>query len=387
MADDVELRDLRNALRGYLSRIASDADVARWDRAERFPDEVLGGLAALGVTGLTFDERYGGVGPDYRALCVVVEELARVSGALAWVYLTTVSVAGRAVARYGSADLRARILPQIAAGDLRVSVALTEPEAGSDLGALRTTGALDSDSVVINGQKVFTTGADTAGRILTLVRTSAQARFRGALTFVLVPADADGIEVRPLDKMAGQAAHTCEVFYTDVRVPRTEIVGDVGGALDILFAALDSERVCTGAMGLGIAQGALDKARAYACERKQFGKAIVEHQAIAHLLADMVISVDSARLLIERAADKLQSGAPCGHESAVAKIAGSEAGTSCANGGMQILGGYSYMTEYGMERYWRESKLYEIAAGTNQILRDSIAKSLVGQSVRYRHCN
>lgn len=374
MADSAELGEVRSTLRRYLSTAASDLDVAQWDATESFPDEVYQGIADLGLSGLTFDDEYGGAGPDYRALCVVVEELARVSGALAWVYLTSVSVAGRAIARFGSADLKSRILPQIAKGDLRVSVALSEPDAGSDLGALRTSGRVDGADIVINGQKVFTTGADTAGRILTLVRTSGAHRFRDALTFVLVPFDTAGIDVRPLPKMAGQAAHTCEVFFADVRVAASEIVGSVGGATDVLFAALDSERVSTGAMGLGIAHGALDKALAYARERRQFGVPIIEHQSIAHKLADMVISVDGARLLIDRAADLLQLGESCSRESAVAKIAGSEAGTLCAANGMQILGGYSYMIEYGMERYWREAKLYEIAAGTNEILRDAIIK-------------
>jgi alkylation response protein AidB-like acyl-CoA dehydrogenase len=372
---------LRDTVRQLLTRYAPDHDVARWDAAETFPDEVYRRIAELGLCGLSFGEQHGGTGPDYHALCLVVEELARTSGALTWAYLSTVSVTARAIANFGTERQRTHLLPRIADGSLRVSIALTEPDAGSDLAALSTSAEPDADGLIVNGQKVFTTGADSAGELMTLVRTSPGSDMRSALTFVLIPPTTPGVTIRPLPKMAGQSLHTCEVFFDSVRVPRDAVVGEVGGASAILFSALDGERVATAAMGLGIASGALDKAAAYALQRKQFSTPIAEKQAIAHLLADMAIDVDTARLLTERAADLLQRGLPCARESAIAKVAATEIGTRCANRGMQILGGYSYMVEYGMERYWRESKLYEIAAGTNQILRDHIARDL---RVQYR---
>lgn len=371
----VELVELRRELRALLAREAPDTAVAEWDAEARFPEELYRVLAQFGATGVTLAEEYGGAGVDYAALAVVVEELARRSGALAWAYLTTVSVGATAIARFGSDELRERVLPHIADGTLRIAVALSEPGAGSDLGALRTTATLDGDTLVVSGQKVFTTGADSAGFLLTLVRTSGRSGL-GGTTFVLIPPDAEGVQIRALRKMAGQAVHTCEVFLDGVRVPRSDVVGDIGGAAEILFESLDRERTATAAMGLGIAQGALDVATAYASERRQFGRPIAEHQAVAHHLADMAIAVDGARLLTERAVALLQAGSRCRRESAIAKIAASESGTFCANRGMQVLGGYSYMLEYGMERYWREAKLYEIAAGTNEILRDAVAKEL-----------
>ena len=367
---------MRDTVRELLTRYAPDHEVARWDAEQAFPDDVYRRLAELGLCGLSFDERHGGAGPDYHALCLVVEELARVSGALTWAYLSTVSVAARAIANFGTDEQRNALLPRVADGSLRVSIALTEPDAGSDLAALSTTAEADGDELIIIGQKVFTTGADSAGYLMTLVRTSVGRDLRTALTFVLVQPSTPGVAVRPLPKMAGQSLHTCEVFFDAVRMPASAVLGPVGGAAAILFAALDGERVATAAMGLGIASGALDKAAAYAVQRRQFGTPIAEMQAIAHLLADMAIDVDTARLLTERAADLLQHGVPCARESAIAKVAATEIGTRCANRGMQILGGYSYMVEYGMERYWRESKLYEIAAGTNQILRDHIARDV-----------
>lgn len=183
-----------------------------------------------------------------------------------------------------------------------------------------------------------------------------------------------------LKKMAGQSIHTCEVFLDHVRVPTSAVLGGeagIGGGLRPAFASLDCERVAAAAMGLGLAQGALDKALEYATRRRQFGQPVAEFQAVAHMLADMAIDTDAARLLTWPAASLLQSGLPCTSAAAMAKVAATETGTRTANRGMQILGGYSYMVEYGMERYWREAKLYEIAAGTNQILRTTISRALI----------
>lgn len=371
-----EHQALRDTVRALLDRLATDRAVAEWDASETFPADLYRRLAAVGICGLTVEERYGGSGRDYVAVCVVVAELARVSAALTWSYLTTVSVAASAIARFGSQEQRDVILPGIVAGHLRLAIALTEPEAGSDLGALTTSATRADDGWRVTGQKVFTTGADSSELLLTLVRTDRARRMNGALTFVLIDPSSPGVQIRALPKMAGQAIHTCEVFLDDVAVSDSDVVGSVGGGAEILMAALDSERVATAAMGLGVAEGSLAKALAYAEQRQQFGVAIIDHQAVGHLLADMVIDADTARLLTYRAAALLQEGRPCSREAAVAKVAASEIGTRCANRGMQVLGGYSYMTEYGMERYWREAKLYEIAAGTNQILRDAIVGHL-----------
>lgn len=380
-----EHQALRSSVRAVLARHATDEDVATWDANETFPEELYKRLADLGVCGLTFDEQWEGSGIDHVAVCVVVEELSRVSAALTWAFLSTVSVSARTIQEFGSDQQKALYLPRVAAGDLRLAIALSEPGAGSDLGALVTRAdPSGEDRLVVSGQKVFTTGADTAGLLLTLVRTSQERRISGALTFVLIDPSSPGVLVRSLPKMAGQAIHTCEVFLDNVEVTRSAVVGEIGGAAQMLFAALDSERVSAAAMGVGIAQGALDKALAYADERQQFGRPIIEHQAVAHLLADMVIDTETARLLTYRAAAMLQSGGDPGHHPAVAKVAATEIGTRCANRGMQVLGGYSYMTEYGMERYWREAKLYEIAAGTNQILRDTITQKVRGARNRTR---
>jgi alkylation response protein AidB-like acyl-CoA dehydrogenase len=375
-----EHRVLQTTLRELLNDRASDADVARWDATESFPEELYMQLASMGLCGLTFEESHGGAGVDEIAMCVVVEELARASGALAWAYLSAVSVTARAVARHGTDRQRRELLPRIAGGDLRIAIGFSEPGAGSDVTAATTRGVAHGDRLLVTGQKVFTTGADTAELILVLVRTDPDQRPSRAFSLVLVPSKAPGVAVTPLKKMAGQSIHTCEVFLEQVEVGVEDVLGGadgVGNGLRAAFSSLDCERIATAAMGLGVAQGALDKALTYAAQREQFGSRIADLQAVAHMLADMAIAADIARLLTWRAASLLQAGRPCGTQAAKAKVAATEIGTQVANLGMQVLGGYSYMVEYGMERYWREAKLYEIAAGTNQVLRSSITKALL----------
>jgi alkylation response protein AidB-like acyl-CoA dehydrogenase len=257
-----------------------------------------------------------------------------------------------------------------------MAMGLTEPDAGSDLTHLSTRATRSGTDFVIRGQKVFTTGADTADYIFAFVRTDLEATGSKGLSVLLIPRDAEGLTVRPLRKLAGQATHTCEVFLDDVRVPEANLVGELGDGSRVIFSLMDAERIYVGAEGTGLGQGALDMALKYARERVQFGKPIIEHQAVAHMLADMAIDVEASRLITWSAAWKLEQGLDCSMEASMAKVFGSEAGTRCAARGMQILGGYSYMVEYGMERYWRETKLYEIAGGTNQIMRNIIAKQL-----------
>jgi alkylation response protein AidB-like acyl-CoA dehydrogenase len=253
---------------------------------------------------------------------------------------------------------------------------LTEPDAGSDLMRLSTKAVPKGDGFVLSGQKTFATGADVAGLLLVLVRTDPQATASKALSFFLVPPDSPGVTIQPLRKLAGQGTHTCEVFFDDVELAQEDVLGGIGNGARMVFELLEPDRIYVGAQSLGIAQGALDLAVQYASERVQFDKPILEHQAIGHMLADMAIDVASARHLVYDAAQRLQDGMPCTWEASMAKIAASEAATRTATRGMQVLGGYSYMVEYGMERYYREAKIQEIFGGTNQILRNVLVREL-----------
>lgn len=371
-----EHRQLRAGLRDFFQREAPIDVVARHDRDEEFNEDLYRKAAAIGLCGLAFEEEYGGSNADQISICIAVEEVARATAALAYAWLPTATFCAKGLSRFGTDEQKKELLPRIAAGDLRIAMGLTEPDAGSDLTHLATRAVRDGRDFVVRGQKVFTTGADTAGYIFAFVRTDPSAAASKGLSVLLIPRDADGVTVRPLRKLAGQATHTCEVFLDDVRVPEQNLVGELGNGSRIIFDLMNGERIYVGAEGTGLGQGALDMALAYAKDRVQFGKPIIEHQAVAHMLADMAMDVETARLITWNAAAKLDRGIDCTLEASMAKVYGSEAGTRCANRGMQILGGYSYMVEYGMERFWRETKLYEIAGGTNQIMRNVIAKQL-----------
>jgi len=371
-----EHRALRASLREFFEREAPIDVVAKHDRDEEFNDELYRKAAQLGLCGLGFGEEYGGSNADQISICIAVEEVARATAALAYAWLPTATFCAKGIDRFGTEAQRKEILPRVAAGEVRIAMGLTEPEAGSDLTGLATKATRDGSDFVVRGQKVFTTGADTADYIFAFVRTDPSASSSQGLSVLLIPRESEGVTVRPLRKLAGQATHTCEVFLDDVRVPESALVGELGNGRNIIFDLMNGERIYVGAEGTGLGQGALDMALKYARERVQFGKPIIEHQAVAHMLADMAMDVETARLITYSAAWKLDQGLDCTLDASMAKVYGSEAGTRCANRGMQILGGYSYMVEYGMERYWRETKLYEIAGGTNQIMRNIIAAQL-----------
>ncbi|MDA8267105.1 MAG: acyl-CoA/acyl-ACP dehydrogenase [Actinomycetota bacterium] len=377
---DFELSDehvaLRQSLRTFFEREAPLDVVSRHDRDEEFDNDLYRKAAEIGLCGLAFDERYGGSDADQISICIAVEEVARASAALAYAWLPTATFCAKGLARFGTDEQKEAILPRVATGQVRMAMGLTEPNAGSDLTHLASRAVRDGEEFIVNGQKVFTTGADTADYIFAFVRTDPEAPASRGLSVLLIPRETEGVTVRPLRKLAGQATHTCEVFLDDVRVPGENLVGELGQGSRIIFDLMNGERIYVGAEGTGLGQGALDMALAYAQQREQFGRPIIEHQAVAHMLADMAIDVETSRLITYSAAWKLDQGMECSLEASMAKVYGSEAGTRCANRGMQILGGYSYMVEYGMERYWRETKLYEIAGGTNQIMRNIIAREL-----------
>lgn len=373
-----EHQALRTTLRTFFEKEAPIEVIAELDRQERFPTEIYAKMAELGLCGIGIDEAYGGSAADEISICVIVEEVARAGACLAYAYIPTATFCAKGINRYGTDEQKQTLLPEIAAGRMRMAMGLSEPDAGSDLAHLATRAIPDGDDWIVRGQKIFTTGADTAEFIFGFVRTDPDAVGSRGLSVLLIPRDAEGISVRPLRKLAGQGTHTCEVFLDDVRVSGANLVGELNRGAEIIFALLDAERISVGAEGCGVGQRALDIALAYAQDRVQFDQPIIDFQAIGHMLADMAMDIEMARLLTWKAAWKLENGLPCSMEASMAKVAGSEAGTRTVNRGMQILGGYSYMVEYGMERLWRETKLHEIAGGTNQIQRNIIVKHLRG---------
>ncbi len=371
-----EHQALRSTLRTFFEKEAPTEVIAELDREERFPTEIYAKMAELGLCGIAIDEAYGGSKADEISICVVVEEVARAGACLAYAFIPTATFCAKGVDRYGTEEQKQAYLPEIAAGRMRMAMGLSEPDAGSDLAHLATRATRDGDDWIVRGQKIFTTGADTAEFIFGFVRTDPDAVGSRGLSVLLIPREAEGVTIHPLRKLAGQGTHTCEVFLDDVRVPGSNMIGELNHGAEIIFSLLDAERISVGAEGCGVGQRALDIALAYAQERVQFKQPIIEFQSIGHMLADSAMDIEMARLLTWKAAWKLENGLPCSMEASMAKVAGSEAGTRAINRGMQILGGYSYMVEYGMERLWRETKLHEIAGGTNQIQRNIIVNHL-----------
>jgi alkylation response protein AidB-like acyl-CoA dehydrogenase len=367
---------IQQTARAFFAEHAPPARIAELDATETYPEHILSEMAKLGFWGMAIGPEHGGSDIDQVSRCVVLEEMARAGSSLTYAFIPTALFCAEAIRSFGDERQRSELLPAIAAGGLRMAMSLTEPDSGSDMMGIKTRGVVEDDEIVIRGQKIFTTGADAAEQLLVLVRTDADARPRAALSLVLVPTESPGIDIRPLQKLAAQATHTCEVYFDDVRVPARNVVGALNSGASIVLDLMDADRIYAAAQALGTASGAYDLALRYAREREQFGKPIIEHQAIGHMLADMAIRLESARMLVFGAAQMLADGLPCRREAAMAKVAASETSSFCASNGMQILGGYSYMLEYGMERFYRESKIHEIMGGTNQILRTVIAREL-----------
>lgn len=365
---------LRRTLRALLEEVAPLEVIRELDDKEEYPEQIVRRLVDLGLYGLTIGTEHGGSPADVTTRCVVLEELARAGSCLVFAYLPTALFCGETLDRFGTDRLKDELLPGIVSGSVRMAMALTEPNAGSDLSSVMTTARPDGDGYLVSGQKTFITGADRADYLLTLVRTGElDEGFRG-LSALVVPTRHEGVEIRSIRKLAGQATHTCEVFLSEVPVPRHHLVGDLGKGSKVVLSMLDVDHVYTAAASLGMAQGAFDLARSYASERVQFGVPISRHQAVGHLLASTAIELRSARLLTYEAAWRLDQNMPARMVPAMAKVKASETATRCAENGMQILGGYSYTADYAMERYYRETKLNEIAGGTNQVLRTSIAR-------------
>lgn len=371
-----EQEELQRMLRSFFEKEAPTHVIAELDRDERYPAEIYAKMADLGLCGITIDEQYGGSPADEISICIVAEEMARAGAALVYAFIPTVTFCAKGIQQFGTDEQKKAYLPEVAAGRMRFAMGLSEPDSGSDLGSLATRAVRDGDDFMVNGQKIFTTGADTADFIFAFVRTEIGSIGARGVSVLLVPRETEGVTVVPLRKLAGQGTHTCEVFLDDVRVPGENLVGELHRGAEIIFELLDGERIVVGGQGCGIAQAALDTALRHAVERRQFGQPIADFQAVGHMLADMAMDVEAARLITWRAAWKKENGLPCSMDASMAKVIGSETATRCVNRGMQILGGYSYMVEYGMERLWREVKLNEIAGGTNQIQRNIILRQL-----------
>lgn len=371
-----EQRALRDSVAKLMDRIATPEYVRRLDREQAYPYELYSAWADLGLFQMPFPEPEGGLGGSVIDMGILAEELGRKSFDFFTAYGATV-FCGLNLLRHGTADQRREFLPGILDGSLRMAVAMSEPDAGSDVGAMRTFARRDGDGWIVSGQKLWTTGAGAKATWLNVyARTDKAADHRNAVSLFLVPNDAPGLKLRKLDMLGRRCVGTYEVFLDDVRVPARHLVGEANRGWQYLLSGLQLERVAASAGYCGAAQAALDLALDYAKTRRQFGRVIGEFQSIAHALADMQTAVDASRLLTWRAADRLARGEDALREVSMAKLFGSETYVSVASRGMQILGAYGYNMEFDMQRHFRDARSTTIGAGTSEMQRNLIAGTL-----------
>ena len=371
-----EQRLMRESLRSFLTRECPIEYVRECDEAERFPVELFDKLAAEGWLGLPIPVEYGGSGGSCTDLVVFLEEFARHFEAGANLYYTTVVIATDALTHFATEEQKKDLLPKLARGEIRFALSLSEPNSGSDAASLRTRAVLEGDEWVINGQKMFCSAAQVADYILLMTRTDTEAPKHKGITMLLVPTDTKGMEIRRLKKLGLKPMDLNEIFLTDARVPKENVIGAVNGGWMNALKTLDYERCCLTGVNVGAAQSVLEKILTYTEERKQFGQKINSFQLTKAKLADMDMEIEAARLLLYRSADLVDRGIPNNKESAMANLYSSEMYVRAALNGMRMMGGWGYLMEYDMQRHFRDSKLAEIGGGTSEILRIIIAKEL-----------
>ncbi len=371
-----EQRDILASVRAMLDRVATEDYLREHDDAERYPHELYEQLVAMGLLGLPFSEEDGGLGRGILDFALVAEEIGRKGYDLAAVYGIPIFNA-LTVVRHGSAEQRRHWVGELLGGRVRFCVAITEPGSGSDAGSMRTSARRVEGGWLLNGEKVFCSGAAVDDTVIALYcRSDPSAPKQEGLSLVLVDNRSPGLEIRPLRTLGRHMLPTTQLLLSDVFVPEDRMVGKPGDGWACLLGGLQLERIVTSCAYVGNAQTVVDDALAYAKQREQFGRRIGDFQAIAHMLADMQTEVDAARLLTYRAAWQLDRSGDALLEISMAKLFGSEAFLRVANSGMQILGGYGYTMEMSMQRHLRAARGSTITAGTSQIQRDAIARKL-----------
>jgi alkylation response protein AidB-like acyl-CoA dehydrogenase len=364
---------LRDSVRKLMAKHCPPDFMRKIDREQSYPYALYDAWVEAGLLRLPFAEDYGGLGGSVVDACIIMEEIARVSADLSMMIGGSI-FCGLNVARKGSETQKRRWLPKLMAGEIKMSISMSEPDAGSDIGAMRTIAVRDGDDYIINGQKLWATGAGAKHTVVNLyVKTDPKAHYRQGMSLFLVDNDMPGVELRKLDMLGRYCTGTYEIFFKDVRVPADRLIGGENQGWNCVLSGLQVERVIAAAADCGSAAGCVDMALAYAKERKQFGRPIGTFQAIAHMLADMATEVEAARALTYQCASTIDAGQDALREITMAKLFASETYVKVANRGMQIFGGYGYNKEFDMQRHFRDARVATIAAGTSQIQRNLIA--------------
>ncbi len=375
---DEELEALRQTVREFAVEVVAPVIGDYYERNE-FPYEIVGQMGKMGLFGLPFPEEYGGMGGDYFALCIALEELARVDSSVAITLEAAVSLGAMPIFRYGTEEQKREWLPRLCGGEMLGAFGLTEPGGGSDAGATRTTARVDGDEWVLNGTKAFITnsGTDVTGFVTATAVTGQQGDGRKEISAILVPSGTPGFSVsKKYSKVGWNASDTRELSFDDCRVPAANLVGVRGRGYAQFLSILDEGRIAISALSVGLAQGCVDESVKYAGQRKAFGKPIGSYQAIAFKIADMETRAFTARMAYYRAAEKMLRGEPFKREAAMAKLYSSEIAVTNAREATQVHGGYGFMNEFPVARMWRDSKILEIGEGTSEVQRMLIARDL-----------
>ena len=372
-----EYRELAATVRDFAEQVVAPVSTQH-DREHSFPYEVVAGMAELGLFGLPFPEEYGGMGGDYFALCLALEELAKVDQSVAITLEAGVSLGAMPIFRFGTEEQKQHWLPSLAAGTRLGGFGLTEPDAGSDAGRTRTTARLDGDEWVINGSKQFITNSGTdITAFVTVTAVTGETERGKEISTIIVPSGTPGFTVAPpYDKVGWNASDTHGLSFDEVRVPEGNLLGERGRGYANFLRILDEGRIAIAALAVGAAQGCVDDAVRYAKERQAFGTRIGGHQAIAFKIARMEARALVARRAYYHAAALMLAGKPFKQEAAIAKLTASDAAMDNARDATQVFGGNGFMNEYRVARHYRDSKILEIGEGTTEVQLMLIARSL-----------
>lgn len=371
-----EQKMLQKMMREFANEVVAPGAIER-DKTKAFPLEVFAKLAQMDVMGLPFPEKYGGAGADTISFAIVTEELSRVCASTGITYSAHISLGGAPLHLFGTEAQKEKYLVPICRGESFGAFALTEPNAGSDAGGTETTAREEKGQFIINGSKVFITNASYA-KHLALTAITGRGDEKKEISAIIVPTSAAGFQVKAeYDKMGLNASNTTELILENVEVPQENLLGVRGNGFQQFLTTLDGGRIGIAAMAVGIAQGALNKALAYAKERKQFGKRLADFQATQFKLADMAVKIELARTYVYKAAWLKDEGQSFGKEAAIAKYYASEMAMEVCDEAIQIHGGYGYMREYEVERFLRDAKLLEIGEGTSEIQKMVIARHIL----------
>lgn len=348
----------------------------QWDKDHRFPREAIEEMAALGLFGMLVPEQWGGSDTGYVAYAMALEEIAAGDGACSTIMSVHNSVGCVPILRFGSEQQKREYLTPLATGAMLGAFALTEPQAGSDASSLKTRARREGDDYVLSGSKQFITSGQNAGVVIVFAVTDPQAGKRGISAFI-VPTDAPGYQVaRVEDKLGQHASDTCQIVFENVRVPVANRLGEEGEGYKIALANLEGGRIGIAAQSVGMARAAFEVARDYAKERQSFGKPLIEHQAVAFRLADMATQVAVARQMVLHAAALRDAGQPALMEASMAKLFASEMAEKVCSHALQTLGGYGYLSDFPLERIYRDVRVCQIYEGTSDIQRMVIARNL-----------